>query len=190
MPAKKMIDDSQLLSLMREGLTKKEAADRLGVSPTAIGKRLKRLLPSSDSILEKYDLTEKESAFVRGKAQGLTNVQAVQSAYNVTTLKSAKSLGTELMKKPEIQQSIQEIMETEGLTRPYRIRKLKSHVDNVDPAISLKALDQSFRLDGSYAPEKHSHSIEDDIDSILFRIEGRFRKTIDVTPENEPLSGI
>jgi hypothetical protein len=42
-----------------------------------------------------------------------------------------------------------------GLTKGYRVRKLKSHVDNRDPNVSLKGLDMSFKLDGSYAPEKH-----------------------------------
>ena len=44
----------------------------------------------------------------------------------------------------------------EGLTRRYRVHRLKDHVDNVDPNVSLKALDQSWKLEGLYT-EKHVH---------------------------------
>jgi DNA-binding Lrp family transcriptional regulator len=191
MPAKKIINDEQLLSLMHEGLNKKEAAKRLGVSPTAVGNRLKRLLPPTDSILEKYDLTDKEKAFALAKAQGLSNTRAAMSAYDVTSLQSAKSLGTTLMKNQDIKESIEEIMEAEGLTRRHRVKRLRLHVDSADPVVSLKGIDLANRMDGSYAPEKYQHSIESDLDAILQRIESRFMKEIDITPEeNEPLSGV
>ena len=45
----------------------------------------------------------------------------------------------------------------EGLTRRYRVHRLKDHVDNVDPNVSLKALDQSWKLEGLYT-EKHVHA--------------------------------
>ncbi len=153
MPAHKIINDEQLLSMLSQGKSRKDVAVFFGVSVVAIGKRLKRILPSGDSILEKHNLSEKEAEFVRNKAQGLSNVQAVQSAYNVTSLQSAKSLGTTLMKKPEIKQSIEELMNCQGLSRRYRVQKLKQHVDNRDPNISLKALDQTFRLDGYKAED-------------------------------------
>jgi hypothetical protein len=59
------------------------------------------------------------------------------------------------MVKDEIKMAIDELMNHCGLTKGYRVRKLKSHVDNRDPNVSLKGLDMSFKLDGSYAPEKH-----------------------------------
>jgi DNA-binding Lrp family transcriptional regulator len=154
MPFKKTIDDEKLLSMIKE-MPQKEIARHFGVSPSAVCKQLKRLLPAPETILDKYDLTKKEKAFIKAKAAGATNTQAAMNAYETTSMESAKSLGSALMNKPEIKESIQDIMENEGLTRTYRVVKLKKHVDNRDPNISLKGLDMSFKLDGSYAPEKH-----------------------------------
>jgi hypothetical protein len=47
-------------------------------------------------------------------------------------------------------------MEYHGMGRSYRVQKLKTHVDHRDPNISLKALDQSWKIDGSYR-DLHMH---------------------------------
>jgi hypothetical protein len=39
-------------------------------------------------------------------------------------------------------------MEHNGLSRTYRVKRLKHWVDNPDGNLSLRALDQSFKLDG------------------------------------------
>jgi hypothetical protein len=44
-------------------------------------------------------------------------------------------------------------MNFHGMTRSYRIGKLKNHVDHIDPIVSLKALDMTFKLDGSYGDQ-------------------------------------
>jgi hypothetical protein len=59
------------------------------------------------------------------------------------------------MKDPDVKTAIKDLLASEGLTRRYRIRRLKDHINNRDPNVSLKGLDMSFRLDGGYAPEKH-----------------------------------
>lgn len=145
-------DDEIILKMLKEGKTQKEIAEHSGVSPVAIHKRVKRLLPPPKSL---ESLTEKEQRFVIEKAKGKTATQAVMDSYEVSSRESAKVMGSQLMAKPEIQKAINELMEYHGLTRSYRIQKLKTHVDNRDPNVSLKALDQSWKLDGSYAPEKH-----------------------------------
>ena len=58
------------------------------------------------------------------------------------------------MAKPDIQVAVADLMQQQGLTRTYRVQKLKKHVDNRDPNVSLKALDQSWKLEGAYT-EKH-----------------------------------
>lgn len=65
------------------------------------------------------------------------------------------------MDNPKVKMTREELMEHHGLTRSYRIQKLKNHVENRDPAISLKALDMSFRLDDSY-PQAASVNINAD----------------------------
>lgn len=146
------IDNDILLQMLSEGKTQKECATFFGVSEPAITKRLKRL--SSETVLDKYDLTDKEKAFALEKSMGKTNTQAALASFECGSLDSAKSVGSRLMDKAEIRRAIDELMEEHGLTRSYRIRKLKTHVDNRDPNVSLKALDLSWKLDASYAPEQ------------------------------------
>jgi hypothetical protein len=148
------IDDTVLLDMMKEGREQKEAAAYFHVTPAAICKRLKRLQSGPEAILDKYDLTDRERAFCMEKAKGKTNTQAALASYEVTSTQSAKVIGSQLMGKPEIQDAARELQEC-GLTTRYRVNRIKSHVDHRDPNVSLKALDMSFKLDGSYAPEKH-----------------------------------
>lgn len=148
------IDDNKLLEMFRAGKLQKEIAAHFKVSPVAICKRLKRLLPKPEAILDKHNLTDKEKCFVIEKARGKTNTQAVLSSYEVSSMESAKVIGSQLMSKPEVQTAISELMEHHGLTRSYRIKKLKTHVDNRDPNVSLKALDMSFKIDGTYQEQQ------------------------------------
>jgi len=148
------INDNLLLQMIQEGREQKEIAKHFGVSPAAVCKRLKRLAPPPPSL---EVLTEKEQLFAIEKAKGVTATQAAMKSYECSSLQSAKAIGSQLMGKPEIREAIEDLMESHGLTRAYRVKKLKQHVDHADPGISLKALDMSYKLDGSYAPEKHQH---------------------------------
>lgn len=141
------INDTKLVQMIQEGKQQKEIAEYFGVSPAAICKRLKRLTPLPPSL---EALTEKEQRFVIAKAKGATATQAAMKSYECSSLQSAKAIGSQLMGKPEIREAIDSLMENEGLTRAYRVKKLKQHVDHNDPGVSLKALDMSFKLDGSF----------------------------------------
>ena len=121
----------------------------------AVCKRIKRLLPKPQQVLDKYNLTDQQKRFVIEKVRGKTNTQAVLASYEVNSLQSAKVIGSQLMDKLEVKMAIGELMDYHGMGRSYRIGRLKDHIDNQDPVVSLKALDLSWRLDGSYAPEKH-----------------------------------
>jgi hypothetical protein len=145
-------DDTKILEMLKEGKTQKEIAAFFNVSPVAICKRVQRLLPEPN--LDKYNLTDKEKRFCIEKAKGKTNTQAALESYEVTSMESAKVIGSNLMDKAGIQTAIADLMDYHGLTRSYRVLKLKQHVDNRDPDVSLRALDQSWKLSGDYAPEK------------------------------------
>lgn len=142
--------------MIKQGIPQKDIAKHFGVSCPAICKRLKRLSPQPEVILDKHNLTDKEKAFVIEKTKGKTNTQAVLSSYEVSSMESAKVIGSQLMAKPEVKMAIDELMEQHGLTRSYRVQRIKHHVDHADPNVSLKALDMTFKLDGSYAPERHA----------------------------------
>ena len=151
-------DDQEILRLLQEGKNQKEIAKHFGVSPVAIHKRLKRLtLPPPPESLQK--LTRKEQKFCIAVSQGKTQTQAAMDSYDVTSRESAKSLSSQLMAKPEIQMSITELMDYCGIDKPYRIRRLKQIIDSSDLNIAHKGLDMSFKLDGSYAAEKHLHGV-------------------------------
>jgi hypothetical protein len=145
-------DDDLILKMLKESKTQKQIAEYFGVSPVAIHKRVKRLLPPPESLQK---LTEKEQKFCIEKAKGKSNIQAVMSSYEVTSRESAKVMGSQLMKKPEIQMAISELMEYHGIGRSYRVQKLGEHIRHPDPNVSLKGLEQSWRLDGYV--EKHVH---------------------------------
>jgi hypothetical protein len=144
------INDEVLLSMLKEGKMQKEIAAYFHVSPVSVCKRLKRLLPGPETILDKHELTDREKSFCISKAQGLTNTQAALSSYEAGSMQSAKVIGSQLMAKPEIKMAIDELMEYHGIGRSYRIKRLRYLIDHQDPNIVHKGLDMSYKLDGSY----------------------------------------
>jgi predicted transcriptional regulator len=165
--------------MLKEGRTQKAIAKHFGVSPAAICKRVKKILPPPESLQE---LTEKEQAFAVAISKGMTQTDAAMTAFEVTTRNSAKSLGCNLMAKQDIQIAVRDLMQKHGLTRTYRVQKLKQHVDNRDPNVSLKALDQSWKLEGAYAekPEPVKVSYADIVKEVreLDKIEKELRRQI------------
>ena len=93
----RIFSTEELQELLDQGLTQKEAAERLGVSPAAVSKRMKRLPPASLS-----KLTAKERKFVVGLSKGLSKTEACCQAYDVSSRESAKALGHTLSKNHEI----------------------------------------------------------------------------------------
>lgn len=151
----KRVDDEKLLEMLGQGIQQKQIAEFFGVVPSYITKRKKELQAADIEEPPTFaTLTDQQKKFVISKVEGKTNVLAVQDAYEVTSKDSAKSLGCAMMKNPAIQESIAELMDLNGLTKNDRIKQLKKWVYSRDGNVSLKALDQSWRLDGSYQAEK------------------------------------
>jgi phage terminase small subunit len=146
-------DDETILRMLKENHTQKEIAEHFGVSPAAICKRVKRLEVYPKTLKE---LTPKEQRFAVSVAQGMSQTKAAIDSYETSSMASAKSLGSQLMKKPKIDAAISELMEYHGIGRSKRVQVLGKHVFNRDPNVSLKALDQSWKIDGSYR-ETHLH---------------------------------
>jgi hypothetical protein len=157
-------DDETILAMLDEGKKQKEIAEHFGVSPAAICKLVKRIVPPE--VPESFKaLTVPQQKFVLGIAEGKTRTQAAADSFEVTSKASAKSIGYQAMKKPAIQVAVAELMQEQGLDRRYRVDKLKQHIDNRDPNVSLKALDQSWKLDGAYT-ENHNHNFKISIHEI------------------------
>ena len=184
----KKVDDQELMEMLAKGIEQKKIAEHFGVNPSYITKRKKQLMPAA--VIEEPEtfstLTDQQKKFVIAKVEGKTNIQAVTENYEVTSKDSAKALGSQMMQNPAIQQSIAELMDNEGLTKLNRIKQLKKLVYHNDGNISLKALDQTWKLDGSYSPEKHEYISDVEIRAIIASITIEPRKpaeAIDVKKE-------
>ena len=149
--------DETILKMLDEGKTQKEIAKHFGVSGAAISKRVKRL--RQPKVLEK--LTPKERNFAEEVAKGSSKTHAAMISYDCGSREGGRALGGQLMTKPDIRTAVAELMQIHGLTKGYRVQKLKKHIDHADPNVSLKALDQSWKLEGAYAAEKHIHVTTD-----------------------------
>ena len=145
-------DDNIILKLLSEGKMQKEIAEHFNVSGAAISKRVKKLLNKKPESFEK--LTMKQQKFALSIVEGKTRTQAALDPHDCSSLDSAKNVGSQLMAKPDIQTAVADLMQEEGLTRRYRVQRLKNHIDHKDPNVSLRGLDQSWKLDGAYAPQK------------------------------------
>lgn len=168
----KKVDDEKLIEMLEQKIPQKEIASYFGCAESYVTKRKKRLLgPNMDELETFSSLTDQQKRFVIAKAEGQTNVQAVTNSYEVTSKDSAKSLGTQLMQNPAIQQSLTELMNYNGLTKEDRIKQLKKLVYHNDGNISLRALDQTWKLDGSYAPEQHTNHTLVDLRALVAVVE-------------------
>lgn len=151
----KKIDDTLLLQLSAQGTLQKDMAERFGVSVAAVSKRLRRLQQPQKAPLLVEAFTVKEQTFCREIAAGKSQSAAAAAAFNVGSMDSAKSIGHRLMKSPEIQEAVTELMERKGIGRNYRVDRLKDHMEHCDPSVSLRALDMGFRLADDYPAAKN-----------------------------------
>jgi transcriptional regulator with XRE-family HTH domain len=174
----RIFSTEELMALLDQGLTQKEASERLGVSPAAVSKRMKRLPPAS---LAK--LTHKERKFVEGLSKGLSKTEACSQAYEVGSRDSAKALGHTLSKNPEISTALADLMEHHGIGRSRRVQKLAEHIENQDPTVSLKALDTSFKIDGYQTKNDVAAVSIKLVDLSEYLTEKDAERVIDVTPE-------
>ena len=166
------IDDELLMKRIAEGKSQKDIALEMSCSCPAISKRLKRLLPEPDL----SDLTEKEKGFVQKLAQGKSATQAAFESYDVIDRNSAKSLASQLMGRDKIRVAIEKIM-----PMAYRLRRVRSHIALRDPQASLRALELSFKLDGSLQPE----SIEQQPTTVHVQILHFSKQNIEIKSEAE-----
>jgi len=145
-------DDHEIIRMHDEGKTGVEIATHFGVSPAAISKRLKRLLPAREP--ESFGKpSDKQKKFVLAKAGGQSNTAAAMAAFDVTSRESAKAIGYKLAQDPDINLALADLMAQEGLTRRHRVQRLRDAIDHPDLNVSLKGLDQSWKLEGLYGVE-------------------------------------
>jgi hypothetical protein len=147
------INLDELQEMLNAGRKQSECAKHFNVSEAAICKAVKRLkaavLPAS---MEK--LTDKERVFVLNLTEGKSKTDAAYAAYDCVSRDVAKTLGCRLAKDPDVETALTDLMAQEGISKRQRIRRLKDLISSSDLSAVSKGLDMSWKLDGSYAPEK------------------------------------
>ena len=93
----------------RGNITQKEIAAELGVTPSALNQRIKKLRAQAVPV-SFQSLTDKQKRFALAKVEGKTNLEAVKSAYDVTSNESAKSMATVLLHDPDVNLAIADLL--------------------------------------------------------------------------------
>ena len=134
-------------------ITQKEIAAELGVTPSALNQRIKKLRAQAVPV-SFQSLTEKQKRFALAKVEGKTNLEAVKSAYDVTSNESAKSMATVLMHDPDVNLAIADLLAQEGIPKRRRVQRLRDMIECPDLSIAGRGLDMGFKLAGDYAPQQ------------------------------------
>ena len=151
------IISTELLELLDQGMSQKEAAQHFNCSEPAISRRLKKIRPRVPQAFDK--LTKKQKNFALALADGQSKSRAAALAYDTSTVDSARTIGKRLSADSDIQTAVSEILQRNGLTKQYRVNRLRELVDSLDSNIALRAIDMTFKLDGSYSPENHNVNV-------------------------------
>lgn len=174
---RKIPDDAELLRLSDNGMTGTELAELYGCSRAAISKRLIRLRQQTPP--ESFaKLPPDRQQFALLVAQGHTKADAAAEAFDgVTTAGSARVVGSRIAREPDVDLAIQDLLAQEGLTRRYRVNKLKKMIDSPDLSIVGRGLELSWKLEGAF---------QDRAQVEIVGIE-QLRQLIDLIPDNKPV---
>jgi len=159
----KKIDDDELISLLKKGnITQRSLAARYQCSEAAISKRKKKLeklgVYNESELPESFtQLGDREKKFVVARLGGANQTLAAQQAFECGTHGSARSRGSQLMRRNDIKVAMSELLQERGLSRTVRIDKLKEHLENKDPNTSLKSIEIANKMEGLYGTDKHLH---------------------------------
>lgn len=151
------INASILLQMVEEKASRKVMAARFNCSEAAISKKLAKLTAAPAEPVEplKIDaLTPKERSFVVAVASGESQTSAALKAYDVSSRQSAKALGHTLMSNEGIKGALAEIRDRE-IPLSHLVKRLRTHVDSLDPTTSLRAVDMGLKLHDAYPANKN-----------------------------------
>lgn len=100
-------------------------------------------------------LTMKQDRFITETIRTANPTEAVSLVYDVKDRLVARSIASENLTKPDIQNELRQRMIANGVNADHLIRTQKRTLDQTDnlPA-SNTALDMFYKILGAYAPEK------------------------------------
>ena len=149
----KKINYDELQEMLKGGQSQADCARHFQVSEAAICKAVKRLkaaeIPAS---MER--LTKKERVFVLNLADGKNATESAFVAYDCASRDVAKTMGCRMTKDPDVELALADIMAQEAIPRRRRVQRLRDLIESHDLSAVSRGLDMSWKLDGSYSPEK------------------------------------
>lgn len=149
------VDSSVMEAMLKDGKSQRDIARHFNVSEAAISKRVKRLEAENAPTPESFKkLTAKQQRFVLSKVEGKSSTQSALDAFDVSSVESAHQIGIKLSHEPDIELAIQDLMAQEGISRRYRVQRLRTVINAKDLGIAAKGLDLANKLTGEYAAEK------------------------------------
>ena len=152
------INIDELIEMLGVGTPQKDCAEYFKVSPAAISQTVQKIKLASERPPVFDRLTDKELKFSIEVAGGASRTHAAEVAFDTSSRESARSMGSNLMRNTDVQEAITAILESEGLSKRYLIRRLRSHADSNDAQASLKSIDLSLKLLGAF-PETVKKSV-------------------------------
>jgi hypothetical protein len=146
-------------------------------------------------------LTVKQRRFVKHYVESGNGTEAAVLAYDVADRNTARSIGTENLRKPAIQDAVADLLDAGGLSDE---KLLTIHVyylglyASENPRLKLlglKALDMAYKLKGAYAPERHRIEAETRIPAEAFeqltrvlREVSEFENSTPIRPDTDTFS--
>ena len=181
----KIKTDAQFIDLMQQmdagEITLKDAAAQLCVTPPGLLKKrnkYKRQLPP-ESLLAITSPAKR--IFLEARAAGMGNKQSARLAYPDAAESSLPVMASQIMAEPMAQVAMQDLMARNGIDKNHRISVLAQVINSPDKNLAVKGLDQSWKLDGSYAPDRLDVTQHIDARQALLLLEsmGQITRTAD-----------
>jgi hypothetical protein len=170
----KLIIDAQFVNLMQQidagEIEGKQVAEMLNVTPSALCQaraKWKRQQPPPELL----KLTEQRQKYCIAKASGADNKTAARAAYPTAKESSLSVISSQLSVDPDCQTAISTLLARHGLTKDYRTSRLATCISSPDLNLVLKALSESWKLDGSYSPVQIDVVSAEDIRMLIASIQ-------------------
>ena len=144
---------SELQELLKSGKSQADCARHFQVSEPAICKavkRLKAMIPPAS--MEK--LNENKRLFVLNIAEGKNATDSAMAVYDCKNRDVAKSTGCRMLKDPDIQFALTDLMAQEGIPRRRRIQRLRDLIESNDLSSVARGIDLAGRMAGDFMPER------------------------------------
>ncbi|MFZ4438348.1 MAG: hypothetical protein ACOYOS_07975 [Syntrophales bacterium] len=155
----KKIQDDILQQMLKDGKQQRDIADHFHVSESAISQRVKRLQQAEPP--ESFQkLTPKAQKYVLAKLEGKSSTAAALDSHDCGNLASAKSLGGQLARDPDVSLAMSDVLHQEGIGRRPRVRRLRDVINSNDLGIVTRGLTLAAQMSGDMQPERVEISVD------------------------------